>query len=263
MTVATILWCILAAFCIAQVSSFCTTIYLHRTMTHGALKLHPFIANLMHLQLMICTGIVPREWAAVHRKHHRFSDQEGDPHSPYIEGLWKVLFLNVVMYRREIRNPDTIATFTPNWQKDFIDRWIPRQGWVGPAFGFAVLALSFGWLLGVSFWLGAVLGVATGVLNAALYILLNSMINSVCHKVGYRNFDNKATNLQWVALITAGEGLHNNHHQFPMSATMKARKREFDPAWPIIRLLEKLKLAEYRPSGLAKDPAVLAVGEAS
>jgi stearoyl-CoA desaturase (delta-9 desaturase) len=248
-----VLWCLLAAFVIAQISSFCTTIYLHRAMTHQSLILHPVVGNLMHLWLIVCTGIVPREWAAVHRKHHKFSDEEGDPHSPYIEGLWKVLFLNVVMYRRETRNPDTIATFTPHWKNDVIDK-IPNQGLVGPLFGISLLACSFGWLLGTSFGLGAVLGVATAFVNAGMYIFLNSMINSVCHKVGYRNFDNKATNLQWVAMITAGEGLHNNHHEFPMSATMKARKREFDPAWPVIRLLEKLKLAEYKRSGLAKNP---------
>ena len=262
MTVSMILWCLLAAFLIAQVSSFCTTIYLHRAMTHQALKLHPAIGNLMHFWLIVATGIVPREWAAVHRKHHKFSDQEGDPHSPYIEGLWKVLFLNVVMYRREIRNPGTIQTFTPHWQNDLIDR-IPNQGTVGPLLGIAILACSFGWFLGTSFWLGAVMGVATAFVNAGFYILLNSMINSVCHKVGYRNFENKATNLQWVAMITAGEGLHNNHHEFPMSATMKARKREFDPAWPVIRLLEKMGLAEYRRSGLAKDPDEWAVGDAA
>ncbi|MEX2304171.1 MAG: fatty acid desaturase [Bryobacterales bacterium] len=253
MTVSMVLWCLLAAFVIAQISSFFTTIYLHRAMTHQSLILHPVVGNLMHLWLIVCTGIVPREWAAVHRKHHRFSDEEGDPHSPYIEGLWKVLFLNVVMYRRETRNPDTIATFTPHWKDDLIDK-IPNQGLVGPIFGISLLACLFGWLLGTSFGLGAVLGVATAFVNAGMYIFLNSMINSVCHKVGYRNFDNKATNLQWVAMITAGEGLHNNHHEFPMSATMKARKREFDPAWPVIRLLEKMNLAEYKKSGLAKDP---------
>ena len=107
------------------------------------------------------------------------------------------------------------------------------------------------------------LGLGIAFVNAGFYILLNSMINSVCHKVGYRNFDNKATNLQWVAMITAGEGLHNNHHEFPMSATMRARRSEFDPAWPIIRVLEKLGLAEYRKSGLAKDPKKLAVENAA
>ena len=82
-------WSVLAAFLTAQVSTFFTTIYLHRAMTHEGVKLHPFIGFLMHLELAFATGIKPREWAAVHRKHHRFSDVEGDPHSPYIVGLWK------------------------------------------------------------------------------------------------------------------------------------------------------------------------------
>src|SRR5262249_1497258 len=183
---------------------------------------------------------------AVHRKHHQFSDQEGDPHSPWIEGLWKVLFFNFLMYRREIRNPETIRKYTPNWQNDLIDR-IPHAGTLAPIVGAALLALAFGPLLGLRFWTGAAVGVASWYLHAAIYVLLNSMINSMCHKIGYRNFDNKATNLQWVAWITAGEGLHNNHHEFPTSARMKAFDGEFDPAWPVVRLLEKLGLAEYNP----------------
>lgn len=250
MTLTILLWCVLAAFALAQLSTFVTTIYLHRSMTHDAVKLHPVLAFLMHAELCLATGIVPREWAAVHRKHHRFSDVEGDPHSPYIEGLWKVLFLNFVMYRKESNNPETIATFTPHWKDDLIDR-IPRNGKLGPLAGIALVTLAAGYFTGVSYWFAPILGASLWLLNAGFYIFLNSMINSVCHKVGYRNFDNLATNLQWVALITAGEGLHNNHHQFPRSATMKVKKLEIDPAWPIIRIFEKLGLAEYSKNTLA------------
>jgi stearoyl-CoA desaturase (delta-9 desaturase) len=249
MTVSTILWALAATFCLAQISNFCTTIYLHRAVTHQGLKLHPLVAFLMHLELFLATGIVPREWAAVHRKHHHFSDREGDPHSPYLEGLWKVLFLNVLMYRREIRNPETIRKYTPNWRPDLIDR-IPHA--VGPALGIGLLALAYASLDHLSFWTGALMGVASWFLHAGLYVFLNAMVNSVCHKIGYRNFDNMATNLQWVAWITAGEGLHNNHHQFPASARMKAFDGETDPAWLIIRLLEKLRLAGYNEAALAK-----------
>ena len=251
MTISTILWTLLATICLVQVSNFCTTIYLHRTMTHRGIKLHPVVAFLMHLELLLATGIVPRERAAVHRKHHQFSDQEGDPHSPYIEGLWKVLFFNVLMYRKEIRNPGTVQKYTPEWKNDLLDR-IPRAGRLGPILGICLLGLAFGPLLNVSFWTGAALGLASWVSHAGIYVLLNSMVNSVCHKVGYRTFDNLATNLQWVAWITAGEGLHNNHHEFPTSARMKAQNGEIDPAWPVIRLLAKLGLAEYREGALAR-----------
>jgi stearoyl-CoA desaturase (delta-9 desaturase) len=251
MSLSLVLWGLAAAFLVAQISSFCTTIYLHRCMTHQGLKLHPFVGFLMHLELCLFTGIVPREWAAVHRKHHQFSDQEGDPHSPYIEGLWKVLFLNALMYRREIRNGETVRKYTPHWKNDLIDR-IPRSGTIGVVAGIVVMAAAFIWLAGVGFWTGTVMGVATYLVNGGMYIFLNAMINSVCHKIGYRNFDNKATNLQWVAWITAGEGLHNNHHEFPSSARMHAVPGEIDPAWPVIRLLEKLGLAEYNDRALAR-----------
>ena len=251
MTISTILWALLATFCLVQISNLCTSIYLHRCVTHRGVKLHPVVAFLMHLELVLATGIVPREWAAVHRKHHKFSDQEGDPHSPYLEGLWKVLFLNVLMYRKEIDNPETVRKYTPDWKNDLLDR-VPLPGRIGPALGMTLLALAFGPLLGVGFWTGALLGVASWWTHAGLYIFLNSMVNSVCHKVGYRNFRNLATNLQWVALITAGEGLHNNHHEFPTSARFKALRWELDPSWPVIRLLEKLGLAEYNHGALAK-----------
>jgi len=251
MTVSTILMMLAVTFLLAQISNFCTTIYLHRSVTHQGLKLHPALAFAMHLELFLMTGIVPRHWAAVHRKHHHFSDREGDPHSPYLEGLWKVLFLNLLMYRRELRNPETVDRYTPRWKGDWIDR-VPHAGTVGPILGAALLAVSFGPLFGLGTWMGAAAGVASWFVHAGTYILLNSMINSVCHKVGYRNFDNQATNLQWVALITAGEGLHNNHHEFPSSARFKAMRREFDPAWPVIRVLERLGLAEYQDSALAR-----------
>src|SRR5512147_1395287 len=86
---------------ILQASAFCTSIYLHRYRTHRALELHPVVAFLMHLHLSLFTGIVPRQWAAVHRKHHHFSDKEGDPHSPVVRGMWTVLFGNYFLYQRE------------------------------------------------------------------------------------------------------------------------------------------------------------------
>src|SRR6185369_14250088 len=158
----------------------------------------------MHLELALTTGFKPREWAAVHRKHHQFSDEEGDPHSPYLYGLWKVLFLNALMYRREIRQPEMVRKYTPNWKPDLIDR-IPYAGSFGPVVGMALMAIGFGRLLHLTFWTGAVLGVVCWVVQAVIYVFLNSMINSICHVIGYRTFDNKATNLQWVALLTAGE----------------------------------------------------------
>jgi stearoyl-CoA desaturase (delta-9 desaturase) len=225
-------WLVLFTLVVLQTSVFCTTIYLHRTKTHRGLQLHPVVGFLMHLELSVFTGVEPRKWAAVHRKHHHFSDEAGDPHSPYIHGLWTVLFGNYFLYKKEAKNPETVRKYTRDWKSDALDK-IPGAHW--------------GWLVGVGIFValfGVWRGVAAFATYAVLYILLNSAINSVCHMVGYRNFANKATNLQWIALLTAGEGLHNNHHEFPTSSRFAARVWEIDPAWPVIRLLEVCRLAK-------------------
>lgn len=224
---------------ILQMSVFFTTIYLHRYITHRGLKLHPVVANLMHLHLTLFTGLIPREWAAVHRKHHHFSDKEGDPHSPYLLGLWHVLLGNYFYYKREASNAATVRKYTPDYTPDLIDH-IPlvRYGVFG---GLLIFMALFGWKLGLAAWLFHVVG----------YVLLNSSINSLCHMIGYRNFNNKATNLQSIALLTGGEGLHNNHHAYPSSARFALRGHEIDPAWLLIRLLEHLRLAEVKPEPVA------------
>ncbi len=230
-------WAACITLAILQTSVFFTTIYLHRTLTHRGLELHPAVALLMHLELRLFTGIVPREWVAVHRKHHHFSDVEGDPHSPYLRGMWTVLFGNFLIYRKEAANVETIRKYTRDWRDDGIDR-LPRAFTRFAVWGgLAIFVSLFGWTWGAAAWIS----------HAVFYILLNSTINSVCHMVGYRNFENKATNLQWVAWLTGGEGLHNNHHQYPASARFSQRAREVDPAWPIIRLLEAAGLARVKP----------------
>ncbi len=238
-----LLWMIVITGAILQTSVFFTTIYLHRCKTHRGLELHPVVGLLMHLELALFTGIVPRQWAAVHRKHHHFSDREGDPHSPYLLGLWTVLFGNYFLYRKQARDREVVAKYTPDWKNDLLDR-IPGLSFA-PLAGMAIFMLMFGIWWGVAAWL----------VHVGLYIFLNSSINSVCHMVGYRNYDNKATNVQTIALLTAGEGLHNNHHEHPSSARFAHFSREIDLAWPVIRLLEICRLAKVKPLPVAKAAA--------
>ena len=119
---------------------------------------------------------------------------------------------------------------------------IPKLNF-GALGGLAVFMLIFGVRLGAAAW----------VFHAVAYILLNSTIYSVCHMVGYRNYDNRATNLKWVAWLTGGEGLHNNHHEYPASARFAQKSFEVDPAWPVIRMLEALKLASIKKESLAAN----------
>jgi stearoyl-CoA desaturase (Delta-9 desaturase) len=237
-----LVWITVITFVILQVSVFSTTIYLHRCVTHRGLQLHPALELLMHLELMLFTGIVPREWAAVHRKHHHHSDEEGDPHSPRVFGMWTVLFGNYFLYRKETRNITTIRKYTPDYRPDALDRLPLGLQHYAVFGGLAIFMLMFGWAWGLAAW---------GV-HIVAYILLNSSINSLCHMIGYRNFDNLATNIQLIALFTGGEGLHNNHHEFPTSARFALRGREIDLAWPVIRFLERCGLAKVSQLPIAK-----------
>ncbi len=231
-------WMLLITICILQTSVLFTTIYLHRALCHRGLELSPVVGTLMHLELALFTGIVPRDWVAVHRKHHHFSDREGDPHSPYLLGMWKVLFGNYFYYNKELKNKATVVKYTPDYKPDLLDR-IPR---IGAWAGLILFMLMFGWAWGAAAW----------AFHGLAYILLNSSINSLCHMVGYRNYDNLATNIPMIAWLTGGEGLHNNHHEFPSSAKFATKRSEFDPAWPVIRLLERLGLARVKPPTLAR-----------
>src|SRR6476660_9698002 len=159
------LWMAIITVVIVQISVLFTTIFLHRYRTHKGLELHPAVGLLMHLELSLFTGVVPRQWVAVHRKHHHFSDEEGDPHSPYIYGLGKVFWGNYFYYKDEIKNATTIRKYTPDYTPDLVDR-IPgiRYGVLG---GLAIFVLMFGWAWGLGAW----------AFHVVAYILLNSSIN--------------------------------------------------------------------------------------
>ena len=234
---------LIAAAFVIQIAVFSTTIFLHRCATHRSLVLHPAVAFLFRLALWITTGVSTKEWVAVHRKHHAFTDEPGDPHSPRMLGFWKVQWGNVFYYTREARNPATIAMYAKDIHDDVWERWFFQTGWLGPTLGTAVLCVLSKWVTGSIGW-----GFLAAGVHAFMYIfVLSSSINGLCHWVGYRNFDNTATNLPWLALLTGGEGLHNNHHAWQRSAKFSWKKWELDPAWPVIKLFTLLGLARpYR-----------------
>lgn len=226
---------LVAALIVIQAAVFSTTIYLHRAATHRALVLHPAAAFVFRLLLWLTTGLSTRQWVAVHRKHHAFTDEVGDPHSPYLEGFWPVQLGNIFYYLRESRKPDIVEKYARDIKEDVWDRLLFNHGLIGLGIGIATLCLT----LGVGWGL-----LAAGVHAFTYVFVLSSSINGLCHHVGYKNFDNTATNLRFLALLTGGEGLHNNHHGFPRSPKFSLRRTEIDPAWPIIRLLTLLKLAQ-------------------
>jgi len=211
------------------------SIYLHRSLAHRALTLHPALVHLIRLYLWLGTGINTTTWVGVHRKHHRYVDAAGDPHSPHLYGLWNVLVGGTFLYLHEGSNPIAMQAYARGCPTDWLERNVYRQSKLGPFIGMVLLTALLGlggwiiWLvnyLWIPFW-GA------------------GVVNGVGHWLGYRNTDTKdySTNIFPIGLIMAGEELHNNHHANPASAKLSVKWYEFDAGWLWIRLLSFVGLA--------------------
>ena len=217
-------------------ANLCATIYLHRALSHRALTLAAPAAFVFRVMIWIATGIRPRQWVAVHRKHHAFTDIEGDPHSPKLLGWVQVQMRNVALYRKEANNPETLARYAKDLPADKWDRVLFDHALVGLGIGVALLVVTTGWQVGL----------AAAFAHLNMYLATNAAVNAIGHTFGRRPHDNNAGNLQWLAWLTAGEGLHNNHHAAPTSARLSHRRWEFDPGWWVISILRRLGLAKVR-----------------
>jgi stearoyl-CoA desaturase (delta-9 desaturase) len=223
----------LVALAVTQVTVIATSIYLHRALAHRSLRLHPVADVFFRALLWVTTGQRRQEWVAVHRKHHTFTDRPGDPHSPRLLGVWRVQLLNVYYYVREARKAETLAKYAPDLAEDGLDRVLFSRGWLGVGLGTAVLCLALG------FWAG----VATMLLHAVLYVFVVApLINGLGHWRGAQNFSNTAYNSRFLAWVTGGESLHNNHHAHPRAPRFSVRRLEFDPSWLVIRALAAVRL---------------------
>ena len=231
-----VLGAVVAGLVLAQLALLVTTIYLHRSLSHRALRLSPGVQSVCRVLTWLLTGMRPREWVAVHRKHHAFTDTERDPHSPVILGFAKVQYGNALLYRRVARDGVTVSRYA---------RDLPPDRWDSVLFDHALLGLGLG--IGLLVLLvGFKLALVVATVHAAYYLLAGGAINAVGHSFGRRPFDNRATNNQWLAWIVVGEGLHNNHHAVATSSRLSLAKGEVDPAWWCIRLLVRLRWATLR-----------------
>src|SRR6266508_748686 len=192
---------LVVVFVVAQVVTLVTSIYLHRTLSHRALSLRPSVGFALRGVLWITTGVRQRQWVAVHRKHHAFTDVEGDPQSPVLHGWVKVQMLNVAMYRKEAKNPRTVERYARDLPPTILDRLFYDHALVGLGVGVASLVLLFGWQVGL----------LAAFVHVNMYLGGSAAVNAIGHHFGRRPYDNNAGNLQWLAFVTAGEGLHNNH----------------------------------------------------
>jgi stearoyl-CoA desaturase (Delta-9 desaturase) len=227
---------VLAAAVVAQLATLVTTVYLHRALAHRSVHLHPAVTFGCRAVTWLTVGLKPRQWAAVHRKHHAYTDQPEDPHSPIHHGWLKVQLANAALYRKVAKDPLTVARYARDIREDRWDRALFNHGLVGLSLGIAVLVVALGP------WYGAL---AAG-LHAVFYLAIGGAINGLGHRFGRQPYQNSATNMQWLALLTGGEGLHNNHHAAPTSARFSLHRGEVDFGWWVVAALQRFRLARVR-----------------
>jgi stearoyl-CoA desaturase (delta-9 desaturase) len=212
------------------------TIFLHRCQAHRALTLHPAASHFFRFWLWLTTGMVTREWVAVHRKHHARCEADGDPHSPAVFGIRRVLLQGAELYRAEATNARTLAQYGSGTPDDWLERHVySRYVWQGVGLLLLIDVALFG-AIGLSVW---------GVQMLWIPVTAAGIVNGLGHWWGYRNYDgpHAATNISPLGLLIGGEELHNNHHTYPTSAKLSARWFEFDVGWCYIRLLQACGLA--------------------
>lgn len=215
------------------------TIYLHRSQAHRALDLHPVASHFFRFWLWLTTGMVTREWAAIHRKHHAKCETTEDPHSPVTRGIRKVLLEGAELYRAESKNRETIAKYGHGTPDDWIEHHLySKYTWQGVGLLLILDVLSFG-AIGVTVWAVQMLWIP---------VMAAGVINGIGHYWGYRNYDcaDASTNIFPLGILIGGEELHNNHHTFGSSARLSSKWYEFDIGWMYIRLLAFAGLAQVK-----------------
>jgi stearoyl-CoA desaturase (delta-9 desaturase) len=230
---------VLYTFVVVQITLSGVSLFLHREQTHRGIKMHPVLQHFYRFWTWFTTGMLTKEWVAIHRKHHAYCETEDDPHSPQIHGIKKVLFHGVTLYTAERKNQETMEKYGQGTPDDWLERNIYTRFHY---LGIVLLAFTNIALFGV-----------IGLLIYAIQMLwipffAAGVINGIGHYVGYRNYrtDDSSRNITRFGFFIFGEELHNNHHAFPSSCKFAHKKGEHDIGWYIIRLLNKLGLCEIR-----------------
>jgi stearoyl-CoA desaturase (Delta-9 desaturase) len=241
---------IVVALVFTHITIASVTIYLHRHQAHRALDLHPLVSHFFRFWLWLTSGMVTKEWAAIHRKHHAKCETAEDPHSPQVLGIRKVLREGSELYRAEAKNQETLDKYGHGTPSDWIERHVytPHSG-KGIALMFIVNVLLFG-PLGMTIWAVQMMWIP---------ITAAGIINGIGHYWGYRNYEaaDASTNIVPWGILIGGEELHNNHHTFASSAKLSSKWWEFDIGWFYIRTLETFGLARVKkiPPELTYDKA--------
>jgi stearoyl-CoA desaturase (delta-9 desaturase) len=230
---------VLVTLLMANTSIMGVTIYLHRAVAHRALTLSSGVAHFFRSWLWFSTGMLTKQWVAVHRKHHATVETKDDPHSPMVWGKLGIQFMGSEVYGLSAKDPAVLERYgalTPNdWlERNVFTRFKPAGVYITAI----ALIILFG-VPGIVMW---------AVLMAWIPVLAAGGINGGGHWFGYRNYNtpDTSTNMTRRGILIGGEELHNNHHAFASSAKFSVRSDEFDIGWMYIRILEFFGLAKVK-----------------
>lgn len=230
---------VLTVFISVQITLSGVSLFLHREQTHRGIKLHPVIQHFYRFWMWFTTGMLTKDWVAIHRKHHAHCETEEDPHSPQIHGIKKVLFHGVTLYTEERKNQETLDKYGKGTPDDWMERNVYTKFHFYGIFLLAAVDLALFGIIG-----GAVFAIQV----IWIPFFAAGVINGVGHYFGYRNYktDDSSRNITRFAFFIMGEELHNNHHAFPSSSKFAHKKGEYDLGWYMIKGLNKLGLCEIK-----------------
>ena len=229
---------VIIALTLTHITIASVTIFLHRNQAHRTLELHPVLSYFFRTWLWLTTGMITREWVAVHRKHHARVETEDDPHSPQIKGINKVLQEGAELYKQEAKKPETLQSFGHETPVDWAERNIYSHNNCGISLMLLIDFVAFGFI-GITIW---------AIQMVWIPFFAAGVINGVGHWRGYRNFEpqDASTNIIPWGILIGGEELHNNHHAFASSAKFSSKWWEFDLGWCYIKILNSLGLLQIK-----------------
>lgn len=228
---------ILYTLIVTHITIVCVTLFLHRGQAHKGIEFHPVLSHFMRFWLWLTTGMVTKQWVAIHRKHHQKSDVEGDPHSPHVFGIWKVLFKGAALYHTASKDKAMIDSYGVGTPDDWMERNVyTKHSRLGITLLLVINLLCFSWV-GLLIWAIQMIWIpfwAAGV------------INGLGHWWGYKNGETKdySRNISPLGIIIGGEELHNNHHLSPANPKLSRNWFELDIGWMWLTIFRHLKLAK-------------------
>jgi stearoyl-CoA desaturase (delta-9 desaturase) len=230
---------ILYTLLVTHITIICVTVFLHRGQAHKGLEFNPILSHFMRFWLWLTTGMVTKQWVAIHRKHHRYDDAEGDPHSPHVFGIWTVFFKGALLYHTASKDKQMVRQYGAGTPDDWVENELyAKHSRLGVSIMLIINIVLFG---GWGFLVWAIQMIWIPLWAAGV-------VNGFGHWWGYRNKDTKdfSTNISPIGIIIGGECLHNNHHADPANPKLSRKWFEFDLGWAYIQVFRTLGLVKLR-----------------